>query len=164
MQLSSEMDKFLKFCYYDSYRNQFGLDCETAVPQQPAKKKVSLNSVLIRFVGEDIRFDSDEFQKEFTYKTCVFLLTPMTTLFDIYVQCLIFWCLVDNLNEVVSDHSNMIHNSKFKNYLGSIENNLKSRSENKSNYFSSKQQNSDQLVIDHKPYFVSLKEDANLRN
>lgn len=149
------MDKFLKFCYYDSYRNQFGLDYDTSLPQRPVKKKVTLNSVLVRFIEEDIKFDSDEFQKEFTYKTCVFLLTPMTTLFDIYVQSLIFWGLVENLNEIISDHSNMIHNSKFKNYLGSIESSKNENSTKNLKFMSSKNQSSEYLMIESKPCFVS---------
>lgn len=111
-QLSAEMDKFLKFCYYDSYRNQFGLDFETTAPAHPAQKKVVLSSVLIRYVDENVRFKSDEFQKEVTYKTYVLLLTPKMTLFDVYVESLIFWDLVPNLNPITSYNNNLITETK----------------------------------------------------
>ena len=110
-QLAAEMDTYLRLSYYDSCRNHFGAVFENS--HQPniksqSKTNPSVSSVLVRFLQEDVRFGADEFQKDFAYKTTVFLFSPMTTLFDIYIQGLVFWGLIDTGSVLYSKNSNII--------------------------------------------------------
>lgn len=114
--LASEMKTYLQLAYYDSCRNHFGNTFENSLqPRNKNNNKTgpSVSSVLVRFIQEDVCFAPDEFQKDFAYKTTVFLFSPMTTLFDIYIQALVFWDLIDTGQVQYSKNSNIITENFF---------------------------------------------------